>query len=587
MLEYLENSRSELKKQVAERTRELGESHQQLELLLASTGEGLYGIDTQGHCTFANQTALDILGYQDEAQLLGKNMHKLIHHSHIDGTHYDEAVCPIFKAFRQSEGVHRDDEVLWRADGSAFSAEFRSFPIQRDGAVLGAVVTFSDITERKRNEAILRESEFLLAKSQAIAHVGSWHLDIVTNRLSWSDEVYRIFGVFPREFGVTYEAFLDSVHPEDRDIVDATYIGSVREQHDAFEIDHRIIRPNNGEVRFVHEKCNHTKDETGRVIQSTGIVQDITELKQAETENALLLHDMSERVKELQCIFQITEAIRKHAKLEDILSDVVRIMPPGWRYPEFTKARIIYNDREFVENPFDQTIWKQTSDLIVGNEYRGSVEVYYTKEFSILDEGPFLKQERNLIDSIAKALSGVIERKQAEAELEHLATHDALTGLYNRKVLEQRMTDETLRATRYDHVLSVCMIDIDHFKQINDIYGHQAGDSVLRSFAKVLESSIRKTDYAARYGGEEFIVTFPETPLTEAEELAERLRSQIADHYIPIEDDKELNVTASIGIATFPEHAQTWQDLIKAADKAMYAAKQSGRNCVRKAENTI
>jgi diguanylate cyclase (GGDEF)-like protein len=170
-----------------------------------------------------------------------------------------------------------------------------------------------------------------------------------------------------------------------------------------------------------------------------------------------------------------------------------------------------------------------------------------------------------------------------EDELKHMATHDPLTGLYNRNVLDQRLNDEIHRASRYNHAMSVFMLDIDHFKPINDTYGHGIGDTVLRNFSKVLESSIRNTDYAARYGGEEFVVILPETPLPKAEELAERLRNKVAEYPFPIEDDKDLNLTVSIGIATFPEHAQTGQELLEVADSAMYAAKKAGRNQVKSA----
>ncbi len=128
------------------------------------------------------------------------------------------------------------------------------------------------------------------------------------------------------------------------------------------------------------------------------------------------------------------------------------------------------------------------------------------------------------------------------------------------------------------------MIDIDHFKPINDTYGHQTGDTVLRSFAAVLSGSVRQTDYAARYGGEEFIVILTETHLPQAEELAERLRISIAEHSILLAEGKELNITVSIGIASYPEHAQSREGLLKAADSAMYAAKRAGRNCVRMEE---
>ncbi len=181
----------------------------------------------------------------------------------------------------------------------------------------------------------------------------------------------------------------------------------------------------------------------------------------------------------------------------------------------------------------------------------------------------------------------ISERKQAEADLEFMATHDPLTKLYNRRSLTQMLTDELFRAHRYKHALSVFMLDIDHFKPINDTYGHQDGDTVLCNFARVLENSIRKTDYTARYGGEEFVVVLPETPLSKVEELAERLCLHIAEHPIRLKVGNELSITASIGVASFPEHAESWGDLLNAADSAMYAAKDAGRNCVRMAKNTI
>ena len=180
----------------------------------------------------------------------------------------------------------------------------------------------------------------------------------------------------------------------------------------------------------------------------------------------------------------------------------------------------------------------------------------------------------------------ITERKRAEAALEHMATHDTLTGLNNRNVIEKRIIDEIHRASRYHHSLTVFVIDIDHFKKVNDSYGHQIGDTVLRSFARILDSSVRKTDYAARYGGEEFVVLLPETALPEATKLAQQLRKRIAAHSIPLAGNDVLKISVSIGIALFPEHGDSLEGLLRAADLAMYAAKQDGRNCARVAINS-
>lgn len=128
-----------------------------LALLLESTGEGIFGIDMDGRCTFVNRAAADMLGRRTE-EVLGCNMHVLMHHSHADGSHYPEGDCPIFNAFRRGLPCRISDEVLWRADGSHFPAEYSSYPIIEDGQVRGAVATFVDITERKRAEELLRKS---------------------------------------------------------------------------------------------------------------------------------------------------------------------------------------------------------------------------------------------------------------------------------------------------------------------------------------------------------------------------------------------------------------------------------------------
>ena len=136
--------------------------------------------------------------------------------------------------------------------------------------------------ERERAEEALNKIRANLEKSQEIAHLGSWELDLLNDSLYWSDEVYRIFGLQPQEFSATYDAFLAAVHPDDRAAVDAVYSDSIREGKDSYEIEHRVVRKSTGEVRFVHEKCEHFRDESGRIIRSVGMVHDITERKRSE-----------------------------------------------------------------------------------------------------------------------------------------------------------------------------------------------------------------------------------------------------------------------------------------------------------------
>ncbi|MDD2271032.1 MAG: response regulator [Desulfuromonadaceae bacterium] len=136
--------------------------------------------------------------------------------------------------------------------------------------------------ERTRLEAAeqaLHDIKVRLNKTQEIAHLGCWELNTLTGQLFWSDEVYRIFGMLPQEFAATYEAFIDSVHPDDRDLVNSAYTSSIQEDKDGYEIEHRIVRKQSGAIRYVREKCEHSRDAAGKIIGSVGMVQDITDYK--------------------------------------------------------------------------------------------------------------------------------------------------------------------------------------------------------------------------------------------------------------------------------------------------------------------
>ena len=158
------------------------------------------------------------------------------------------------------------------------------------------------------------------------------------------------------------------------------------------------------------------------------------------------------------------------------------------------------------------------------------------------------------------------------AEVQRLAAIDELTGLANRRTFETTLNREVARAIRTGEDLSLLLIDVDHFKKVNDQHGHPMGDAVLRYVGRVLATLGREVDLPARYGGEEFAVILPACPADEAVRVAERLREGIAG------DNAPLSVTASVGVAALPHHAATGEALIKAADAALYEAKQTGRN---------
>jgi len=176
-------------------------------------------------------------------------------------------------------------------------------------------------------------------------------------------------------------------------------------------------------------------------------------------------------------------------------------------------------------------------------------------------------------------LEGVLFGQSEKTEnSKDLPITDPLTGLLNRRYLEERFAEELERSKRYQYPLSFAMIDIDSFKSFNDTFGHQAGDEVLRATAHCIRGSLRNFDVAARYGGEEFILVLPETDLTSAVALAERLRKQIEEHFSGTQSHRPL--TVSIGIAGLNQKLHSKHQIIRAADQALYAAKKRGKNCV-------
>ena len=203
----------------------------------------------------------------------------------------------------------------------------------------------------------------------------------------------------------------------------------------------------------------------------------------------------------------------------------------------------------------------------------------------------YLTKPVNQAELMARIKTGIrileLERslRKSNTEIRILSITDPLTGCYNRGYLSERLPQEIKRAKRYGHPLSLVLCDIDHFKKVNDIYGHQAGDQVLIQFVQCITESIRDTvDWVVRYGGEEFIAVVPETDFSGAYIMAERLRTTISQTAIKIQE-KGIHITASFGVTGFdpdtPDEKISPDSMINQADKYLYQAKQEGKNRVK------
>ncbi|HEY3122931.1 MAG TPA: GGDEF domain-containing protein [Thermoanaerobaculia bacterium] len=164
------------------------------------------------------------------------------------------------------------------------------------------------------------------------------------------------------------------------------------------------------------------------------------------------------------------------------------------------------------------------------------------------------------------------------------ATHDPLTGLFNRRYLEESLLRELHRARPANTPVCVAMLDLDHFKRLNDTLGHDAGDSLLRAVGQVLREKLRKSDIACRYGGEEFVLVLSDSSLADTVQRVEQIRVLVKQLEIRYGDQSLGSMTLSAGVAALPEHGSTAPELLRAADDAMYAAKQAGRDRVMVSE---
>lgn len=229
------------------------------------------------------------------------------------------------------------------------------------------------------------------------------------------------------------------------------------------------------------------------------------------------------------------------------------------------------NDPRFVQAELSNVNSLLCLPLIVKDEAIGVINISNKK-----DRHLFNQDDLDFMGALANQAAIAI----SNAQLYKLAITDSLTKLYIKRHFEYLLENELRRCHRYKHDMTLLMMDIDNFKSINDSYGHQTGDEMLKCIAEVILTTVRKIDMPCRFGGEEFVVILPETKKENSKKIAERLRKKIANIIIKSKDGQEVSPTISIGIASYPVDSENKTDLIEFADKALYFSKNSGKNCV-------
>ena len=296
----------------------LRNSEERIRLILDSATEAICGCDSEGTCLFSNPSAARILGYEDPAELIGKNMHALEHHTREDGTPYPIEECPIYIGFQKGESVHRDDEVYWRRDGTSFPVEYWSHPVVRKGRTLGAVITFIDITERKQAEAALRKSEERWRSVYENSAIGVALTDLSGRFLAVNRAYEKMLGYTEEELRKL--TFLEITEEDYRDANWELVSELLEGKRQQFQVE-KQYRHKDGTLRWVSNNVSLVPgtESTPRFIMA--LSEDITQRKQAEA--ALRKSEEKNRI-----LLQINNAIITNLTQQALLHSISEALHP-------------------------------------------------------------------------------------------------------------------------------------------------------------------------------------------------------------------------------------------------------------------
>lgn len=514
--------------------------------------------DLDGNIEYVNPKFTETTGYSyDEA--MGQNP-RILKSGHTSSEEY-KGLWETISAGDEWRGEllnnKKNGEQYWEAASI-------SPMLDKEGNITHYLAVKEDITERKKTERELQESQARLTHAQRIAHMGHWELDITNNKLDWSEEIYHIFGFTEESFEGTYEAFLESVHQDDRQLV-TEHINKTLYQKEPYSLDHRIILPG-GEERVVHEEGEVEYSSEGKPVKMMGTVQDITERKKTELE----FKKLSSAIEQSVNIIFLTDI---EGTIEYVNSTFENIT--GYSRKEVLGTSMLKN---FSYDISPKEYLKLKKALKDGKNWRAS---YKSKKknggyYWVNTLTSPIKDERGVVTHFLSVQEDITEKKLSDERIEYLASYDELTGLINRNKFMELIKEQLAHVSK--GVLLI--VDIDDFKILNDTLGHHMGDKYLFIIAETLKDEIKKCRHKkgcilGRLGSDEFAIFLTEVDIDCGTEIAEAIRKKIEHCH---EGKLPTQVTASIGVVLFPEHGTERKELFTKGDAAIYRAKELGQN---------
>ena len=549
---------------------ELGRKTHELQITLGSISQGIFMIGPDGRLSTYNQRLCELLDLP-ESLLSARPTLAEITRFQLERGDFGAGhawVDPSARAYVASAGVGSTPTHYLRTTADGRTLEVRSQELS-DG---GMVRTFADISDYVRAERSRERLHQLLQASQSLAKVGGWEVDLRTGQVYWTDEVYRMLETSPEEYTPSVDTTMRFFTPESAARV-AKAIAAAEEHGAAHDLELEMVTAK-GHPIWVHSVSRVTQDE-GRVVKRTSVLQDITERKLAEA------------------ALQESEARWKFA-LEGAGDGVWDwyVQTGVEIYSRRCKEMYGYAEDEIADlaSEFDRLTHPLDIDQVRRDRqahFDGLTPTYVNEHRIrckdgrwkwVLSRGTVISRDA---DGRPLRMIGthtdITARKEAETLIWHQANFDTLTGLPNRRMLRDRLEQEIKRCDREGLQLAVLFIDLDHFKEVNDTLGHDAGDALLIDATRRIRACVRDSDTVARMGGDEFTILLTDLHDDQwvgrvTEELLGALSSsfQIAGELVYI--------SASIGITIYPSDAREVEDLFKHADQALYVAKGAGRN---------
>jgi len=602
----------------------LYESEEILRTLINASPDIICFKDKHGRWLQANQAMLNLfqlegVNYQGKTDLeLAQFTHTFYRDIFVTSEISDHKA---WQAMTQS----RYEETIPTPDGQIRVFDVIKVPIfDPDNKNKGLVVLGRDITEHKQAEVQRFRSEARLAEAQHIAHLGYWEWDLISGQEQWSKEMFRIFGLSPNTTHFTHENFEQILHPEDRDYVLQAFEYAIYDDR-SYQIEFRILLPNET-VRYIQAFGKLIRNSTRKPLRFIGTAQNITKLKQVEeslrqTNEQLQLRvdELAQRSQEISLLSKMGNLLQTCLTVDEAYAVIVRFM--GRLFPNTIGLLAMFegtsdmlemvatwgnnpeNVKDVVFTPKDCWALRQSRPYYMGDKQTYPLCKHLFAALSkayicvpLMAQGELLgllhitqpeldpknlnETHQRLAETISEQIALALANLKLRQSLQNQSIRDPLTSLYNRRYLEETLEREFYRAERNQQTVGIIMVDIDHFKQFNDQFGHEAGDIVLQTLSNFLNEHIRKGDIACRYGGEEFTLILPGAPMEVMQKRAELIKDKIKSIIIQYHEEKLAPITLSIGVALFPYHGKQFEEVLRAADMALYKAKNQGRDQV-------